>query len=102
MFSQESDMIKTIRLIEGLKADLINGVGDLYKALAENNAQKGKEMLALLVVNCYVLGKRLGINFSDLDEAVRNRVNDCSNRNGELETRFGDFSKLARYLQQKR
>lgn len=102
MLSQESDIVKMMRLIEALKADLIHTVGELYKALAESSAQRGKEALALLVAQCYVLGKRLGINFSELDEAVEHKANEWSKRNEALENRFGDFSKLARHLQKKR
>lgn len=102
MLFQESDIVKTMRLIEALKADMIHAVGALYGALAESSAHKGKEALALIIVQCYVLGKRLGINFKELDDAVQYKVNECSKSNGELENRFGDFSKLARYIEQKR
>lgn len=102
LFSQESDIVKTMRLIEELKAELIHTVGELYGALARNSVQQSKEALALLIAEVYVLGKRLGINFDELDEAVLYRVKECGKDSGELENRFGDFSKLARHLQQKR
>lgn len=102
LFSQESDIVKTMRLIEGLKAELIINVGDLHKVLAENSGKKVREMLAIVVVNCYVLGKRLGINFAELDEAVKDKADLCGKSNNELETRFGDFSKLSRHLENKR
>lgn len=102
MFSQESDIVKTMRLIEGLKAELIINVGQLHKVLAENGGKKVQEMLAVVIINCYVLGKRLGINFEQLDEAVKEKSNIYGKSNHEIETRFGDFSKLSRHLENKR
>ena len=102
MFSQESDIVKTMRLIEALKAELIINVGGLYKAFAGKDEHKIKEILGLVIVHCYVLGKRLGINFSDLDEAVKERAGFYGKGNDEVEVRFGDYSKLARHLEDKR
>lgn len=102
MFSQESDIVKTMRLIEGLKADLINNIGDLYKAMAQNSEVTIKEALARLIIHGYVLGKRLGVEFADLDEIIKHKLNEYSKNNDALENRFGDFSKLKRFLEQKR
>jgi len=102
LFSQESDIVKTMRLIEGLKADLIKNLGDLYKAMAQNSEATIKESLARLIIHGYVLGKRLGIEFADLDETIKHKLNEYSKNNDALENRFGDFSKLKRFLEQKR
>ena len=102
MFSQESDIVKTMRLIEGLKADLINNIGELYKAMVQNSEVSIKEALARLIIHGYVLGKRLGIEFADLDKTIEYKLNEYSKNNDALENRFGDFSKLKRFLEQKR
>jgi len=102
LFSQESDIVKTMRLIEGLKADLINNIGALYQAMAQNSEVAIKEALARLIIHSYVLGKRLGIGFADLDETIEHKLNDASKNNDALENRFGDFSKLKRFFEQKR
>lgn len=102
MFSRESELVRTMRLVESLKGDLICSVGDLYKALAESGAARGKDALAAVVMLCYVLGRRLGIEFSALDEAVARKVEALSTDASELETRFGDYSNLTRYLRDKR
>lgn len=102
MFSGESELVRTMRLVESLKGDLVCGVGELYKALAESGAARGKEALAEVVLRCYVLGRRLGIDFNALDEAVARRVEALCADQSELEMRFGDFSNLARHLRDKR
>ncbi len=91
-----------MRLIEGLKADLISTIGVLYKAMAENSELAIKEALAKLIIYSYILGKRLGISFVDMDQTVEHKLEDYSKNNDALENRFGDFSKLKRFLEQKR
>lgn len=102
MFSQESDIVKTMRLVEGLKAALILDLGELYRAMAAGGGRIRKDLLAKLIVNCYVLGKRLGVEFSDMDEAVRQRSQCSAQEESALESRFGDYSRLSRYLEHKR
>lgn len=102
MFSRESELVRTMRLVESLKGELICSVGDLYKALAESGAARGKEALAEVVLRAYVLGRRLGIEFTALDEAVARRVEALCADQSEVELRFGDYSNLARHLRDKR
>lgn len=98
MFSQESDIIKTMRFIEELKADLLSEAGNMYKAMALCKEEAVKDALAAIVALCYVLGRRLGIHFSDLDTAVEKRARDCAEKHAALEARFGDFSRLGRHF----
>lgn len=102
MFSQESDIVKTMRLIEELKAELIFDIGELYKDLAIGYGEIRQEILAKMIVNCYILGKRLGIDFVEMDENVKSTLKRRISDNNDLEKRFGDFSKLARHLDNKR
>ena len=98
MFSQESDIVRVMRLIEELKSELLMTVGSLYKAMANHREAAIKDSLASFIVMGYVLGRRLGINFLELDEAVKEKVQDCCRKNAAIEERFGDFSKLERHL----
>ncbi len=98
LFSQESDIVRVMRLIEELKSELVTTVGSLYKAMANHREAAIKTALASLIVTTYVLGKRLGINFTELDEAVKDSIKECGRKNAAIEERFGDFSKLERYL----
>lgn len=102
MFSHESEIIRKLRLIEGLKADLISCVGQLYQAMAQNSEQAISEGLAAVVTACYVLGRRLGVDFAALDEAVLARVQQQIKREPETEKWFGDFSEYQRHLRQRR
>ncbi len=102
MFSHESEILRKMRLIEWLKAELITHVGQLYQAMAKNSEQAIKEGLAAVVISCFVLGRRLGINFADLDEAILTRLNQNIKRENDVEKWFGDFSEYQRHLRHKR
>lgn len=102
MFSHESEILRKMRLIEWLKAELVAHVGQLYQAMARNSEQAIKAALANIVISCFVLGRRLGINFADLDEAIIVRLTQNIKNENDVEKWFGDFSEYQRHLRQKR
>lgn len=102
MFSHESDILRKLRLIEWLKAELVTNVGHLYQAVARNSEQAIQEALAAVVVSCYILGKRLGIDFSALDDVIFTKVGQNIKQESEAEKFFGDYSELQRHLRKKR
>lgn len=101
MFSQESDIIKTMRFIEELKADMLAEAGHMYRAMALCKEDAIRDALAAMVALCYVLGRRLGIHFSELDHAVGKKARDCARTHAALEARFGDFSRVERHFSYK-
>lgn len=102
MFSHESEILRKMRMIEWLKAEMITSVGKLYHAMAQNAEQAIAESLAGIVICCYVLGKRLGIDFQLLDEAIFNKLSQNIKQEHEVEKLFGDLSDYQRHLKQKR
>ena len=102
MFSNESDILRKMRLIEWLKAELITQVGLVYQAMAKNKERAISEGLAGIILACYILAKRLGINFDSLDQDVLKKVEQNIKSEHEVEKWFGDFSEYQNYLRQKR
>ncbi len=102
LFPNESEILRKMRFIEGLKAGLVTSVGQLYQAMAQNSEQAILKGLAVLVVSCYVLGRRLGFTFAQMDEAVSREVEDNIRKEPEAEKWFGDFSDYRQHLRQKR
>ncbi|VBB07525.1 Hypothetical protein LUCI_2774 [Lucifera butyrica] len=102
MFSHEAEILRKLRLIEHLKADLVSNVGELLRAVAENAESAIAESLASVVICCYVLGRRLGVDFKALDDAVLARVALNIKKDHEVEKWFGDLSEYQHYLRQKR
>lgn len=102
LFSNESDILRKMRLIEWLKAELITQVGFVYQAMAKNKERAISEGLAGIVLACYILAKRLGISFDSLDQDVLKKVEQNIKSEHEVEKWFGDFSEYQNYLRQKR
>jgi hypothetical protein len=102
VFSQESDILRKLRLIEGLKADLLTEVGKLYQAMARNKREAIGEALAQIIISAFVLGRRLGIDYPQMDELINNRLGTNINQEPEIERWFGDMSEYRRHLRQKR
>lgn len=102
MFPNESEILRKMRFIEGLKAGLITHMGQLFQAMAQNSEQAVLKGLAVLVTSSYILSRRLGYTFSQLDEAVFREVEDNIRKEPEAEKWFGDFSDYRQHLRQKR
>lgn len=102
MFSNESEILRKLRIIEWLKAEMVTSVGQLYHAMAQNAEQAVEEALAGIVICCYILGKRLGIDFQSLDDAIFNKLSKNIKQEHEVEKLFGDLSEYQRHLRQKR
>jgi len=101
LFSNESEILRKMRLIEWLKAELITQVGQLYQAMAKNSELAISEGLAGIVVACYILARRLGIAFDSLDRGVLKKVEQNIKNEHEVEKWFGDFSEYQHHLRQK-
>lgn len=103
MFSREQDIIQTLRLIEQLKLALLDSLSAVYRAMMENSSATMKRSLARLMLNGYLLGRRLGVEYADLDSEIQRLADQQALSDDDIiENRFGDYSRLSRHLQQKR
>lgn len=101
MISQEF-IVRKLQLLEKVKAQLILAVGQVFNAMALKSEIGVKEALAAVIINCYILARRLGIDFSQLDETVITITGNNIKNKSEIEKAFGDYSEYLRYLRQKR
>lgn len=92
------DLARSLKTIEGLKTDMLTHVTDLYRSMREGHEEAIVDHLANITVVAYVLGRRLGIDFSQMDAAIRNKVLANVTAAHELEEWYGDFSALGQYL----
>lgn len=98
MNAYESDMIRKIRSLEWLKAELVVGVGEVMRAIAGGVRAPMADALARVVVSCYVLGRHLGVGYEELDESLARRLDKpLGARDQEMEDRYGDYRALRRY-----
>ncbi|EGO65693.1 MazG-like family protein [Acetonema longum] len=102
MFSRESDLLYKIRLVEWLKADLVSHVGELFHAMAQNSEKAIATALAAIIASCYVLGRRLGIDFSVLDATTQAWLSERNKKDQQVEKWLGDYAELESHFRQKR
>ncbi len=96
--SQEGGFAKNIKVVEWLKADLITSMSALFKSMLRNSEDLVLDALASLLITCYVLGRRLGVNFTRLDLRVEAKLRQGIDEEHEVEKWYGDLSTLLNYL----
>lgn len=99
---QEGGIAKNIKVIEWLKADLITSVSALFKSMIRGSEEMLLDALSSLIITCYVLGRRLGLNFSRLDVKVEAKLRQGIEEGHEVERWYGDLSSLLGYLMEKK
>lgn len=102
MFAHESDLLRKLKLMDWLKAQLVTGMGQVFEAFAAHGERSLLDALSNLAITVYVLARRLGIDFATLEEDMVNKLKQSGKRDSELEKLFGDYTQLERYLKQKR
>lgn len=100
--TQEGGIAKNIKVIDWLKADLINSVSALFKSMLKGSEEHLLDALASLVITCYILGRRLGINSPRLDLKVESKLRQGIDEDHEMERWYGDLSSLLNYLVEKK
>lgn len=100
--NQEGGIAKNIKVIEWLKADLITSVSALFKSMIRGSEEMLLDALSSLIITCYVLGRRLGLNFSRLDVKVEAKLRQGIEEGHEVERWYGDLSSLLSYLMEKK
>lgn len=101
MLPKESEILRKLRLVEGLKADLATSVAEVYQAMAQNCPQEEvSENLAQTIICAYVLGRRLGVDYERLDDIILEKIGQNIGRNTQVENWFGDLSQLKRHFKE--
>ena len=98
---KEVDIARGIRMIEWLKAELVDGLATLFKALVKNSGEMIGDALATIIMTCYFLGKRLGVSFQQLDQGFKEKLRSHLEADHQLEKWYGDISGLLHYMDEK-
>lgn len=95
---REVDVAKKAKVIDWLKTEMTDQIAHLFRGLWEGKQEKITDSLASLVVSCYVLGRRLGLSYRELDEKIAEKVKSHANDEHQLEKWYGDMSALDRHM----
>lgn len=101
-FDNKPDVVKNIKVIEWLKADLLGSTSSLFKAMLRGSEERLLDALAGIILTCYVLGRRLGINSSRLDLRIEAKLRQGIDDSHEVEKWYGDLSSLLKYMTDKK
>ena len=104
MQNDHLNIASNLEAIEFLKAELSMKQAKVYKALLKRSS--GKEELisqcAELIMVTYLLAKRCGIDFAQVDEQLMRRLHLGIIEEELIETEFADLSNLKRHLSSKK
>lgn len=100
--NREIDVAKNLKIIEWLKAEMVDSVGALFKALLKTGNEAAADALAAIIVVAYLLGKRVGVSFYTVDSKVKAQLMANINDGHEVERWYGDLSELLHYIENKK
>ncbi len=95
------DITKNIKIIEWLKSELLSSVASLFELLVKGikgQQEAIADILANIILVAYVLGRRLGINYSNLDMRIEDKVKLGVLEDHKVESWFGDLSALKKHM----
>ncbi len=100
-FDKSSEITKHVKIIEWMKKELIMSVGDVFDLIFRgvkplDDALQDK--LANIIMITYLLGKRLGISFKEIDYKVKEKIKIGIEQNHSIESWYGDFSNLKKHM----
>lgn len=92
---QSIDVAKNARTIDWLQAELAGSLAAIMKAMCVENEEAVGEALAGTVMLSYLLGRRLGLDYSYIDAKIMAHLHQNLKQPHEIETWYGDISALS-------
>lgn len=101
MENKDIDIIKNMRTVEWLKAQLLGTVSNLYTTLVngeENTVENLEDLISNVVLESLLLGKRLGLSYEGIIGALRDNVKINLIEEHKIERWYGDLSILLEFI----
>jgi hypothetical protein len=95
---RELDIAKNIKLIEWLKSELLDNMSGLFRGFLQGSETILRDCLANIVVLSYLLARRLGIRYTQLDDQIRERIRQNLETDGDFETWKSDLTVLEHHF----
>ncbi len=91
-----------LKAIETIKGEILSEMAKLYKTLADYDEIGEYESItneiATIIAMDYILARRLGVTFSNIDNKISELLAIGEENGHELELEFSDMSELNKYL----
>ena len=101
-FDRNSDVTKNVKIIEWMKKELILSVGDVFDLIFKGVKpldEALQDTLANIIMITYLLAKRLGLSFSEIDYKIKEKIRIGIDQNHSVESWYGDFSNLKKHME---
>jgi hypothetical protein len=98
---KDVDLARRVKVIEWLKTEIVDQMAHLLKAIWEGSHAKMVDGLASLISCGYILGRRLGISYRSLDEAIMDKMKKHRAEGHQLEDWYGDISALEEHIRKR-
>jgi len=98
---RDLDVATRTRTIEWLKTEIVDQVSRLFKATWDGSTSRVIDGLAGLIASAYILGRRLGIPFRDLDNAIADKLAKMKQEGHRLEDQHKDLSELSEHIRKR-
>jgi len=88
-------------MIEWLKTEVVDQMSRLFKGMWDGSTSRVIDGLAGLVASSYILGRRLGIPYRDLDNAIADKLARLRQEGHQLEDQYKDLSELSEHIRKR-
>lgn len=96
-----SEVTRNVKIIEWMKTEMLMSIGDLFNLLFKGVRpldETLQDTLANIIMITYLLAKRLGINFKEIDYKVREKIKIGIDEDHSVERWYGDLSNLKKHM----
>ena len=96
-----SDITKNVKIIEWIKNEILMSVSELFNLLFKGVKPIDdvfQNVIANIIMLSYLLGKRLGISFDEIDYIIKEKTKQGIHEEHSVETWFGDLSDLQKHI----
>ena len=99
------NIMKNIKIIEDLKAQLLCIIGEFFRLLTKGNNIARDAILECIsgaIIILYVLGEKLGYPFEDIDENMKSKLDLGVRAEDQVEKEGKSLSRLKHYISNNR
>ncbi|OPJ55434.1 MazG-like family protein [Alkalithermobacter paradoxus] len=95
------EVTRNIKIIEWLKTEILSSVSALYDLMfkgARSTDETVQDVLANIIMVTYLLSKRLGLKYSDIDNKIKEKIRVAIREDHKVEKWYGDLTTLKEHI----
>ena len=101
---KSSDVTRNVKIMEWMKTELLMSVGDLFNLIFKGVKpldETLQDTLANIIMITYLLAKRLGISFTEIDYKIKEKLRLGIKEDHSIERWYGELSELKKHMDNK-